>query len=485
MVDIGFVITLGIIFLVALVGSYLSASRLDRCLHDFDGFHITVEKVNGRIIWGIMRLESSGMELEYKTNVQDQAHIETSYLLYKEEYKDIQGIYRYADELSEKNKRARARDLEKSFHPEIGRILGRRLRNFVNTASDSLSEALTVVTGQARKPAPAFLTETGEAYLQKLGKDLIGHVGTTYDPLLEEYVGAKVVTEVLENEAIHEYVGVLKEYSAAFLELLDVLYPQTLSINVIGDQSEDELATGIDIQYDSIFQITNNNEYPLLLHKVKAGEREGEINVVVGPGDAIKLQALALTDIRTAEFDQDQVRVFFEGLSSQEEATVEQEQKETTSQATNESTPITGLKVLQDLTAEELEAQNIQFDFKIIRLLDMIVPRTRALVRHKAERYDPDQVFGELNFSLPFTGRERVQERIYRAALEQHPEDVSSMMALSKLLIKKGDYEEAIVMLQDALQHKDQLADHGRLASLQLQFAQKKWNSRQNRIARD
>ena len=100
-------VTLGIIFLVALFGSFVRSSVTDRCLKDFDEFQITVEKKNGRIIWGILHLESTGMELEYTSNVADTAHIETSYLLYKDEYKDLQAIYRYADELTPSGVRRR------------------------------------------------------------------------------------------------------------------------------------------------------------------------------------------------------------------------------------------------------------------------------------------------------------------------------------------------------------------------------------------
>ena len=56
--------------------------------------------VYGKLIWGVMRLEPSGMELRYPDTVQDEKHIESTYLLYSSEFKEIQAIYRYADKLS-------------------------------------------------------------------------------------------------------------------------------------------------------------------------------------------------------------------------------------------------------------------------------------------------------------------------------------------------------------------------------------------------
>ena len=128
MVDTSFLLTLAIIFLAALLGSFLSGRRRDPCLRDFDDYHVTVEKKSGRIIWGNLHLFAAGVELEYKTNVQDQAHIETSYLLYKEEYKDVQAFYRYADELTPEDQRQRERDLRRSFHPGPARVLSRKTR---------------------------------------------------------------------------------------------------------------------------------------------------------------------------------------------------------------------------------------------------------------------------------------------------------------------------------------------------------------------
>jgi len=87
-------LTVGIIFLTTLVGSILRGMRKDRCLQDFDDFHVTVERKDKRRIWGTMRLEPTGFEMEYREDVLDQQmHVETSYAVYKSEYQQIQAIY--------------------------------------------------------------------------------------------------------------------------------------------------------------------------------------------------------------------------------------------------------------------------------------------------------------------------------------------------------------------------------------------------------
>ena len=55
-------------------------------------------------------------------------------------------------------------------------------------------------------------------------QDLMGSVGTSYEPLLEKYIGHKVVLEFIKGDKIFEYCGVLKEYTADFLKVMDIEY---------------------------------------------------------------------------------------------------------------------------------------------------------------------------------------------------------------------------------------------------------------------
>ena len=50
--------------------------------------------------------------------------------------------------------------------------------------------------------------------------------------MLEQYVGSRVVMEIMEEDEIHEHVGVLKDYSAEFLELLDVYFPMPQKVKL-------------------------------------------------------------------------------------------------------------------------------------------------------------------------------------------------------------------------------------------------------------
>jgi hypothetical protein len=54
--------------------------------------------------------------------------------------------------------------------------------------------------------------------------EMIGSADTAYEPMLEKYIGHRVVTEFLHKEQPVEMTGVLKDYTADFIELLDVEY---------------------------------------------------------------------------------------------------------------------------------------------------------------------------------------------------------------------------------------------------------------------
>lgn len=399
LVDWSFILTLVVILLGTLIGSYLRSSAKDRCLKDFDKFHITVEKKNGRVAWGEMQLTPTGFELVYRSDAQDDKHLETSYVVYKDEYGDIQAIYRYAQDLSEENKWRRDRELRRTFHPGLWRRYKRSLRNFFSTATDSLGDAIGFMIGRARKPAAQLITDTSQTYLTSIGKNIIGYAGTNYDPLLERYVGSRVVIEVVEDEEVHEHVGVLKEYSADFLELLDLYYPMPQKISLKGD-SGCYVAEAVNVTMDGRqLKVANTAETPVLLESVSIGDNRKELSAIVGGGEEIVLH-----------IDDNMV--------------------------------------------------DVTLQMRVACLLDMIVPRSHGLIRHRAERYNPDTIF-DLGVALVRRPGEEQETEKLRQTLRYNPHDAVSAARLGELLFRRGELEEAHFWLLRAREHCRQLPDNG------------------------
>lgn len=407
--DTSLLFTIGLVFLATLIGSYLRSRRKDPCLSSFENFHVTLERTDNKIIWGKLEVESTGLELFYKSDVQDEAHLESSYILYGDEYNQIQAIYRYADELTPENRKKRQRDIDRSFHPGPLEIGKRRLRAFIGTANDSFSEVFGMLVGRAKKPAGRYITDEGESYLNQLGKNLIGHAGGLFDPLLERYIGQKVVIEIQEESEIHEHVGIFKEYSPDFLEILDVQFPERRALDLDGDNAMESDCVKVTIAQEKMI-ISNPTQQPVLIYSLEYETEEELLNVVVDSGESIEI------------------------FPSQ-------------------------------------PWQQAQLNVRIVRELDIIVPRTRCVVRHRAERFKmkiiPEIIF-DVGFLLKPDRRDAEREARLRRKLADNPNAALAAANLGMLLLKRHEHEEARKWLHRAHSMRNSLPDNGRRVEMEL-----------------
>jgi len=219
-------ITIIFIILATAVGAFIRRRSRDKCLKDFSRNMVTLEETSGKTIWGKLRVENTGLEFVYKTKHEDQqGHHETSYILYKYEYPNIAVLVRYHDELSERNKKARKKELKRTYHPTPLRRIKRKIANVFKTIRDSVMEVVNLLISQAKKATPAgAVLSSQDKYVSQMKQELMGSMGTSYEPLLERYIGNRVVLELIRGDKIFEYCGVLKEYTVEFIEVMDVNY---------------------------------------------------------------------------------------------------------------------------------------------------------------------------------------------------------------------------------------------------------------------
>ncbi len=409
MFDVSLLYTVGLIFLATLIGSYFRSRRKDPCLHSFEGFHVTIERTDDKVVWGVLDVESTGLELIYRDDVQDSKHIESSYLLFGEEYKDIQAIYRFADQLTPENKRRRERDIRRSFHPGFVERSKRGLRKFIGTASESINEVVGLLVGRAKKPAGRYINDQSEKSLYRLSENLIGHAGGVFDPLLERILGQKIVVEVMEGGEVHEHVGILKNYSPDFIEVLDVQFPQKQALPLGPDGCEGDGCLQVSVEPGKLVAANPSGE-PVLIQSLHLGAEEKLLNVVVDSGESVDL--------------------FLEGPLEQAVLHV-----------------------------------------RVVRELDMIVPRTRSVIRHRAERFQKallDDIIFDVGVLLNANRRQAEQERRLREALAANPKDALSAANLGSLLLLKREFEEAKKWLELSLKMRYSLPDNGRRAEMEL-----------------
>jgi hypothetical protein len=357
---------------VTLFGAYMRSRQLDDCLKSFEGYHVTLEQVDGKLIWGQMDLESTGLELHYRDTVQDANHVISSYVLYGAEYAEIQAIYRYADQLDEEGSKRRQRDLERSFHPGLLTRMIRAVQHFFYLAGESLTDVMSVIIGRLRKPAGRYITDTGEEHLKKLGDTVIGSVGGNYDPILEKLIGHKIVVDALEGEEVHEHVGIFKNYSPDFIELLNVQFPERQSVELAGECGVNILALSAVVD-DGVIRVRNHTKQPILLQSLVIEDDEEMLNIVVNSSEEVELHP-----------------------------------------------------------SEKFERASL--NVRVVRELDMIVPRTRCVVRHRAERYKPEilpEIIFDLGVMLKGSSLLDARELRLRKQLSENP---SSALVMSNLV---------------------------------------------------
>ena len=221
-----FAITIIFIVLATVVAAFIRRTSRDKCLKDFWQNMVTLEKTDGKIMWGKLNVENTGLEFVYPAKHTDkQGHDETSFILYKYEYSNIAALIRYHDQLSGSGKKEREKELKRTYHPTLLRRLKRKIQNIFKTVRDSVMEVVNMLISQAKKATPAGAVLTSQdKYVSQIKRELIGSAGTSFEPLLEKYIGHKVVLELVKGDKILEYAGVLKDYTAEFVEIMDVNY---------------------------------------------------------------------------------------------------------------------------------------------------------------------------------------------------------------------------------------------------------------------
>lgn len=221
-----FAITIIFIVLATFVAAFIRGRKRDKCLKDFSQDMVTLEEVAGKIIWGDLRVENTGLELVYTETYKDkEGHDETSYILYKYEYPNIQALVRYYDQLSEAGKKQREEELKKTYHPKLLQRFKRKVQNAFKTVRDSILEVVNLLISRAQRTTGVGATLTSQdKYVSQIKGELMGSVGTSFEPLLERYIGHKVVLELIKGDKIFEYGGVLKDYTSEFIEIMDVDY---------------------------------------------------------------------------------------------------------------------------------------------------------------------------------------------------------------------------------------------------------------------
>jgi len=219
-------LTIAFIVLAAIVAALVRRLKRDRCLKSFAGDTVMLEDTEGKAVCGVLHVENTGLEVAYHDKAANPSGLlETSYILYKHEYPKIVAVIRYHDRLDGPRRKQRQKELERTYHPSLARKLKRRTLSVFKTLRDSVLEVAAAVFSQARKAAPvAGMFKSQEKYVSQMREDLLASTGTAYEPLLEKRIGSKVIVELVKGDKLVEYGGILKDYTADFVQIMDAAY---------------------------------------------------------------------------------------------------------------------------------------------------------------------------------------------------------------------------------------------------------------------
>ena len=220
-----FSITLIFIVLCAIFGAFINGRIKDACLRDFSGYPSAIETQNEETIEGVLMVDHTSLELVFDPLQTACGNEVNSYILYKSEFDQIKKIIRDVDKLSDILKEKRKKKFKKLFSPTIFSSTIRKLRNMASTVKDSLLDIVSLFLGKVKNNPMVGSTLTGqEKYTSKIEKQTVDSIGTSYESILEKYIGKNVIVVFEEEKGKIEYKGILKEYTTDYIEIVEVMY---------------------------------------------------------------------------------------------------------------------------------------------------------------------------------------------------------------------------------------------------------------------
>lgn len=367
-----FFFTILMIFIAAFVGTIVRYRNRDKCLKGFADYFVRVVFKDKKTVWGSLRVFYNSLELIYTAPYLDPdgSHYETSFIVYQDQYPNLLMIKRFHDELTPAHQRRRQREIEITYHPNVWRRAWRRACNVLNLTRDAFTQAFGTLLGQMKKTTGSAFLTSQEGRLQQTAQGILATSNASYEPILEKYIGRRIVLEISQDGQTVEYCGVLKDYTNAFLCILDVpieeaqefnlANPQQLEVNRLLDfelsPNPRERAEDGKLKIDLAIKVTNKGGSPVHITHAEGQDYSQVIGRDIAPGTS---ERLVLEGIP------------FHGVKPEPPS-------DTSAMFTAPETPAQFLNVLPQ----------VRLWIRASRYMDIIVPRPLGIVRHGAEHVD-------------------------------------------------------------------------------------------------
>ena len=416
-----------IVAFVTVFSTVMAMLKKDKLLKGLSGHLVTIELKgsqpgsDGERHRGRLRIESEGLEVvEEKANKSNE---KVSYLIRKDEYSKVHALVRYHDFLTDREKEERKAEVERVYHPSISMRLRRRIRNIINVMKRVASETFSLAFGTISSKFKVEKKYVGE--LEKAGQETIGYVTeAAYDTLIDRLIGTRVVLYIKSKL---EYVGVLKDYTSQFIELLDVRYVNKWQILMErGHSSRHQRGLtlrkdgdDIVIQSKSPFKVTLQHIY---WKEDRADAKREKINKTIEPFGELRFNLMPPSlDIVVGPFERLQLPTRYHYQNY----------------------------------------KKIYFHFQSVRVADIVLLKNYGLVRHRTEKYEPKLLdFSALTDALlTGQGEELVLEgnpsatplTIHNGYLTNLPTERMDIVAVDQQISQRWTVDSAFITLDKKL----------------------------------
>jgi hypothetical protein len=221
--DTGLWLPLLIIFASATIAAIVKRHTKDACLKLCARTFVFLKLKSGEWIWGDMIVYPNALQLFYREPEPfAQTHQKLSYILYEQHMDSIERILRPSPADGTPAQQEWAREVLRLQHPSILRLAQRRFRNMFNMLRDAFTQSISTIFGIAKQKTWLGKVPVADERVNELGKSLISMVPNAYEPVLEEYLGERVVVESLKDAKVLEESGILQEYTSKFVLVRDV-----------------------------------------------------------------------------------------------------------------------------------------------------------------------------------------------------------------------------------------------------------------------
>lgn len=381
-----FLLTVGFIFLGALFSNVMKWRNKDRVLKDLQEFQTTIEMQGGKKIWGSTQIYNNGIELYFsKSSTSSTGDPIASYIFYRDDIDKIRAIYRSHGELSKEKQLLREQEVAIVSSPDFFHIFRRKTRIFFNMFNDAIGEALSVFLSRMKGSGVSggnAVFSTQSDYLKKMGTTALSAAGNSYDPILEKYINSRVVVALKEDNSNEEFCGFLKEYSSAWISVLDCKLTHIHQID-LDDLVRLSLQRDMDFSYylyedegELVLDVLLDyfGAEPLKVLAVKGGDDDKDVSEIIKKyhhkinkslkrGESISFTLSNLPQESFESLNRELLPMEFEMIS--------EERREYDIPVENE--------VYQSILPE------IKLGLESTHIADVYLPRTLAVLRHGAE----------------------------------------------------------------------------------------------------